>query len=104
MSCDKCQSIKKVIKVPRDLTEAILLARLKIEDGTLKYLGAGCYGDPFKRIDSGKGWSDFVNNYFSCLSCNQIFNLHAETYHGSGGKLEAIAEIKDELINDVYPT
>ncbi|WP_462152567.1 hypothetical protein [Pseudoalteromonas xiamenensis] len=104
MSCDKCQSIKKVIKVPRDLAGAILLAKLKIEDGTLKYLGAGSYGDPFKRIASGKGWSDFVNNYFSCSSCNQIFNLHAETYHGSGGKLEAVEEIQDELSNDVYPT
>ncbi|WP_010385240.1 hypothetical protein [Pseudoalteromonas rubra] len=104
MSCDKCQSIKKVIKVPRDLKEAILLAKLKIEDGTLKYLGAGAYGDPFKRIASGQGWSDFVNNYFSCSSCYQVFNLHAETYHGSGGKLEAVEEIQGELSNDVYPT
>lgn len=104
MSCDKCRTIKKVIKVPGDLTEAILLVKLKIEDGTLKYLGTGSYGEPFKRIDSGKGWSDFVNNYFSCASCKQIFNLHAETYHGSGGKLAAVEEIQGVLGNDVYPT
>jgi hypothetical protein len=95
---------KKVINVPRDLTEAILLARLKIEDGTLKYLGAGSYGEPFKRIASGRGRSDFVNNYFSCLFCNQIFNLYAETYHGSGGKLEAVQEIQGELSSDLYLT
>jgi len=104
MSCDKCRSIKKVIKVPRELTEAILLSKLKIEDGTLKYLGTGQYGDPFKRIASGKGWSDFVNNYFACAYCDQIFNLHAETYHGSGGKLEAVEQIDGELGLDVYPT
>jgi len=104
MSCCQCESINKVIKVPRDLTEAILFAKLKIEDGTLNYLGAGSYGDPFLQIASGKGWSDFVDNYFSCVTCDQIFNLHAETYHGSGGKLEAVDSVRGELNNDVYPT
>lgn len=53
MSCDKCQDIKRLIKAQRDLTEAILLARLKVEDGTIQYLGAGPYGEPFSRIASG---------------------------------------------------
>ncbi len=104
MTCKKCQNIKKIINVPSDLKIAINLSRLKIEDGTLKYLGAGSYGDPFSYIANGKGWGDFVNNYFKCNGCRQIFNLHAETYHGSGGKLEPVEKIDGKLCDDKYPT
>jgi hypothetical protein len=97
MSCIQCQSINKIIKKPKDLTEAILLAKSKLEDGTLRYLGEGSYGSPFSQIESGKGWSDIVNNYFTCNSCEQIFNLSAETYHGSGGELTAVDSVKGEL-------
>lgn len=104
MVCDQCQSIRKVIKVPRDLTGAIRLAKSKVDDGTLEYLGAGAYGDPFSKIALGKGWGDFVNNYFRCSRCQQTFNLHAETYHGSGGELGPVDKIDGKLGSDPYPT
>lgn len=104
LSCDNCLRISKVIRSPNDLSQAIKLAKLKVDDGVIKYIGFGSYGDPFYRIASGKGWGDFVDNYFRCENCNQLISLHAETYHGSGGKLEHVNAVDGELINDTYPT
>jgi len=97
MSCDKCQDMERIIKRPQDLTEAILLAYSKLEIGELYYLGTGFYGTPLSRMSSGKGWSDIVSNYFECCNCGQIIYLHAETYHGSGGRMEFVTSIKGEL-------
>lgn len=44
-------------------------------------------GEPFQDLVAGGPWGDFVSNYFSCSHCGQLFHLHAETYHGSGGAL-----------------
>ena len=103
MTCESCENIRKSIRSPSDLKAAIFLVKTKVLDETLKYLGSGYHGDPFSRISSGGGWGDFVSNYFSCNTCNQIIHLQAETYHGSGGSLNSISEIEEKLEKDTYP-
>jgi len=106
MTCKKCEEAVQPqrIKRPDDLSRAILAAANAIELGILSYEGAGAWGDPFQSIARGDGWGDFVNNYFSCLSCGQWFNLQAETYHGSGGAFEPVREPAEQIQRDVYPT
>jgi hypothetical protein len=104
LSCDSCRNIEVKIKRQSDLSGAIHAASDLTRSGRIKYLGTGEFGDPFKSIANGRGWSDIVSNYFSCASCGQLFHLHAETYHGNGGAFEAVSEIKGKIQSDVYPS
>jgi hypothetical protein len=88
--------------LPKDLKRAIGKAAEAVANGVLKYEGAGQSGDPFRPLASGGHWSDLVSNYFSCRSCGQLFHLHAETYHGSGGAFEKIEKIEEQLQGDTY--
>ena len=102
MSCDNCIRLTSGtrISLPRHLRLAIKNIANAAQAGTLKYEGAGKFGDPFSKIAKGGHWSDFVSNYFSCTSCGQLFHLHAETYHGAGGAFEKITVIEEELTNE----
>ena len=106
MTCEHCEQAvqPEKIKRPDDLSKAIIAVASALEAGVLQYEGAGAWGDPFKSIAHGSGWGDFVNNYFSCTACGQWFNLHAETYHGSGGAFEAVAKPAEQMQNEPYPT
>jgi hypothetical protein len=106
MSCDNCIRLTSgtPIKLPADLKRAIDKAAEAVKSGVLKYEGAGQFGDPFAPLARGGHWSDFVSNYFSCQSCGQLFHLHAETYHGSGGAFEKVDKIKEQLQGDTYDT
>jgi hypothetical protein len=104
MSCEHCIRLTSgtPIKVPADLKRAINNAAEAVKNGVLKYEGMGPWGDPFSQLANGGHWSDIVNNYFSCRSCGQLFHLHAETYHGSGGAFEKVAAIEGQLNPDTY--
>ena len=105
MNCDLCIQILGIrIKSPNDLKRAINKAAELVTSEVLTYEGAGQYGVPFSRLASGGHWGDFVNNYFSCRSCGQLFHLHAETYHGSGGAFERIDKIEEEVRGDTSAT
>jgi hypothetical protein len=106
MSCDTCIRLTSGthIKSPSDLKRSIKKASEAVKLGVLKYEGAGISGDPFATLAIGAHWSDFVSNYFSCPSCSQLFHLHAETYHGSGGAFEKIDQINEQLQGDTYGT
>jgi hypothetical protein len=106
MSCDHCAGLTTgtPIKLPVHLVRAIKKAAEAIKNGVLKYEGAGRWGDPFSQLAEGKHWGDFVSNYFSCRSCGQLFHLHAETYHGSGGAFEKVEKIEAQLQGDAHDT
>jgi hypothetical protein len=105
MSCNSCLKLTSgtKIKLPSDLKQVIKKVAEAISNDALKYEGAGRFGDPFASLARGGHWGDFVSNYFSCKLCGQLFHLHAETYHGSGGAFEKVEEINEQLQNDVYP-
>jgi len=106
MSCDNCIRLISgtPIKSPTNLRQAINKAAEALRSGKLKYEGAGKWGDPFLYLAGGGHWGDFVSNYFSCSSCGQLFHLHAETYHGSGGAFEKITAIDEQLQGDENAT
>lgn len=94
MSCAKCNHIPCNIRSPNDLKSCLLKASELVNSGTLEYLGKGYWGDSFSCIRHGGSWGDFVTNFFKCSNCGQLFHLHAETYHGSGGAFDSIQEIE----------
>ena len=92
--CEHCKEVNQVfyIKSPRDLRKAIKVAADNIADGTIiesNYWPEGilqCNEVPFKQLANGGNWGDIVDLFFECPKCKQLYNLSAETYHGSGGK------------------
>ncbi len=92
--CENCKTINQEfrIKSPRDLKKAIKVIADNIEDGTIKesdYWPKGilncCDSGTFSELAKENLWGDFVDYYFECPSCNRLYRLTAETYHGSGG-------------------
>jgi hypothetical protein len=99
MSCDHCNHLTSgtPIRSPANLKRAIATAAEALNSCVLKYEGAGKWSEPFQDIAAGGPWGDFVSNYFSCGFCGQLFHLHAETYHGSGGAFEKTSAIQNPL-------
>ncbi len=92
--CEHCNEVNQVfrIKKPQDLRKAIKVASDNINDGTIiesEYWPEGCSNHnnvSFSRLAGGAHWGDTVDYFFECPKCKSLYNLSAETYHGSGGK------------------
>ncbi|MFZ3512617.1 hypothetical protein LC147_05975 [Vibrio harveyi] len=104
MSCEDCSDAARKINDPKDLANAMCFLNERTEAKTLKYLGYGSWGEPFSQMVNRKGWNDLICNYFACRTCGQVFNLYAETYHGSGGAIAAIDSIAGKLFIDEFVT
>jgi hypothetical protein len=104
MTCDSCLRLtsETPIRTPANLKQVIAKVAKAVNQGVVKYEGAGQSGDPFSSLAKGGPWSDIVSNYFSCISCGQLFHLHAETYHGSGGAFEKVEKTEEQLQGDAY--
>ena len=97
-----CQPFRTAVTIdtPEKLRTTLRWLGEARQRGTLHYLGRGQMGDPFSTIEKGDCWGDFVSNYFSCPQCGQIFHLHAETYHGSGGAFVTVNHPDEQIINE----
>ena len=106
--CDYCADLHPPvrIKTPQKLSKILLRAADRLADGTLADITFAYakvrrispdYVETFARsgyiIDTGPqgnrrlhGWYDFLTHYFQCTHCNAVFEIFAETYHGSGGE------------------
>lgn len=93
--CDEvCHSFK--ITMPGDLSKAIRAVKGNIADGTIresvywpsKHIKIDSI--PFEELDAEGPWKDFLEYYFECPKCDQVFRLAVETYHGSGGVWEPV--------------
>ena len=106
--CDYCADLHPTvrIKTPQKLSKILLRAADRLADGTLvditlSYAQAEHintdYVETFARsgyiIDTDPqgnrrlhGWYDFLTHYFQCTHCKAVFEIDAETYHGSGGE------------------
>jgi hypothetical protein len=92
MACAKCNDlcVRFAIQQPYELRRAIEIAKQNVEDGTISEIPDA---NPlsqvsFSALAAGKPWDDIVAFRFRCNSCAELFSLHAETYHGSGGYWE----------------
>jgi len=73
------------IEFPSDLRKAIAVARDNLANGTISDVPLGGNCKPFEALISSGKWDDVLLYQFKCNSCWQLFELSAETYHGSGG-------------------
>jgi hypothetical protein len=95
MTCSNCEEFHepRPIRLPADLTAAILSLQSAVADGRLAVLPAysATYTMPaFSTILAEGPWHDIVDNGFKCTRCDRRYRLSAETYHGRGGSLEAV--------------
>lgn len=92
MSCEKCKDlcVRFAIRQPHESRRAIEIVKQNLDDGTVTEEPSS---DPISQVRfavlaRGEQWDDIVGYRFRCSSCGELFSLHAETYHGSGGYWE----------------
>lgn len=80
------------IQSPKDLQQVIRFISGNIDDSIIRestYWPVGILSCSdrvgFSKLADGGAWDDVVNYYFECIKCKSLYNLSAETYHGSGG-------------------
>jgi hypothetical protein len=94
MTCSSCEEFHepRPIRLPADLTGAILSLQSAVADGRLAVLPVHSIaaGADFSALEAQGPWEDHVHNAFRCTRCGRRYRLSAETYHGRGGSLEAV--------------
>lgn len=94
MPCTSCADlcVRYQIRHPRELRNAIDIVSKNIEDGTIVEVVDASLANhlSFSALASGSAWGDTIEHHFRCLNCGELFYLHAETYHGSGGYWEPV--------------
>lgn len=96
--CKHCGDVCQVYKIvsPSDLKKAIRVAQDNIADGIViesdfwPQQNLKISHEPFSGIQVNGPYDDFLIYYFECPECKQLFQLSAETYHGSGGSWKPI--------------
>jgi len=91
--CKHCGDVCQVYKIvsPSDLKKAIRVVQDNIADGIViesdfwPQQNLKISHEPFSGIQVNGPYDDFLIYYFECPECKQLFQLSAETYHGSGG-------------------
>ena len=91
--CDYCADLHPTvrIKTPQKLSKILLRAADRLADGTLvditlSYAQAEHINTDPQGNRRLHGWYDFLQHHFQCTHCNAVFEIFAETYHGSGGE------------------
>jgi len=85
--CPACKDLNTEfkIKLPSDLRQAIAVTCDNLTDGTISDVTTAEDCKPFDELVSSGKWDDVLLYNFRCNTCSQLFELSAETYHGSGG-------------------
>ena len=93
MTCENCDTFDTglEIRLPGELARILAKLRHAVATGELKYNGfessRALIGQPdFNSVEPSGPFPDAMDYYFDCPSCGSVFELTAETYHGSGGK------------------
>jgi hypothetical protein len=92
--CPSCKdlNIEFPIRFPSDLRRAIAVTRDNLADGTISDITPAGAWKPFEELVSTGKWEDILRYHFRCNTCEQRFELYAETYHGSGGWWKPVNE------------
>ena len=93
-ACPKCEDLcaTRAIRSPAELTDVLNAIREHLADGTLVEAAYWPQGQvelalpSFVSIPPSGPWPDYIQYYFSCATCSQLYRLSVETYHGAGGK------------------
>jgi hypothetical protein len=91
--CANCDTFDTQLEIhlPGDLARVLAKLRRAVAAGDLNYNGfessRAHIGQPdFESVDPWGPYPDVLDYYFDCPTCGAVFELTAETYHGSGGK------------------
>ena len=90
--CELCDTFDTQIEIPLPSDLARILGELKaaVAAGKLEYNSsesnpASIDQPDFNALEPTGPYPDTLHYYFGCPKCGCMFELKAETYHGSGG-------------------
>jgi hypothetical protein len=93
VTCANCDSFgaRLEIRLPGELARVLAAVKRAVAAGRLRYDGFESsrvlIGQPdFGSVDPTGPYPDVLDYYFECPACGAVFELTAETYHGSGGR------------------
>lgn len=86
MSCTRCDDLCQQVQIrtPAELERSVRIANSAIDAGIIVDVSRGVMATPMTDLLK-PGWPDIVSADFRCTTCEQLFHLSCETYHGSGG-------------------
>lgn len=97
MTCSICEEFHepRPIRLPADLTAAILSLQAAVADGRLAVLPVHSIaaGADFSALEAHGPWEDLLYNAFQYVRCGQRYLLTTETYRGRGGSLKAVDHV-----------
>jgi hypothetical protein len=83
------------IASPAALSNAIRIVRANLNDVTLRERGqVDENAMRFAALSEQGPWPDWISCGFECASCGELFELSAETYHGSGGTWRPVSQAR----------
>jgi len=92
-TCSQCEELKIAYKFnsPSQFSHLIVAVRTNLNEGVIKedtdYWPPGQIKfdqKPFSEVKKRGPWDDILQYYFRCVTCEQLFSLYADTYHGRG--------------------
>lgn len=97
-TCTQCEDLGQLgaIKSRHDLQYVVELIQSKLNSGFLKEDPFWPQGqqrvksESFSSIGVDGSWPDYLQYYFRCIACDQLYALEVETYHGTGGALHSL--------------
>jgi hypothetical protein len=90
VSCDECRELQThAFRSPADLLHALQVAAAEVDRGALIRLDRAELSDveraSLESAFASEALPDNIRYRFQCSICGDLFELHAETYHGKGG-------------------
>ncbi len=93
-NCNRCQWLTKEysIETNAELKAILGIIRTELIAGTIVEAAYWPEGQiriaqpPFFELPTEGPWPDYCEYYFRCTSCERLFRLSVETYHGTGGE------------------
>ncbi len=91
--CSRCAELDTTVTIdgPASLVQVLKVIRDNLADGTLKpstYWPPGQIAldlPPFGELAIDGPWPDYLEYYFACATCDRVYRLAVDTFHGRGG-------------------
>jgi hypothetical protein len=90
--CEACDTFDVEVPIhgPQQLRGVVEKIRAAVEAGILRCnefeSSRALIGQPaFSDLELGRAIPDVICYYFECASCDAVFGLQVETFHGQGG-------------------
>jgi len=95
--CSRCLDLRTTVQIksPADMTNTLKVIRDNLQDTTLVEVDYWPEGQikldrpSFMSIPPRGPWPDYLEYYFSCPTCGQLYRLSVEAFHGIGGTWSA---------------